>query len=206
MFRSRRVYDTIGTLLCLAVLMAACGGQSPATPGPEQTDAPAAPSEPAAPTAQPVDTEFTSPLEQEVSPLPTPTEMTEGDTNGQTTEPVEIVLPGQDPATAPLMGEVPQNLRDAVFLDLAKHLGVSGEAITVAEAGVVVWRDGSLGCPQPGMMYTQALVPGYRIILSAVGETFDYHASDGGYFLLCEGALAEDPLPPDEGSGPLLDQ
>ena len=203
MFRSRRVYYTICTMLCLAVLMTACGGQSPATPGPEQTDAP---SEPAAPTAQPVDTEFTSPLEQEVSPLPTPTDVTGGNTDGQTTEPVEIVPPGQDPVsgTAPLTGEVPQDLLDAVFDDLVERLGASREAITVEQAGVVVWRDGSLGCPQPGMMYTMALVPGYRIILSAGEESFDYHASEAGYFVLCEGGMAEEPLPPGEGG--LADQ
>ena len=203
MFRSRRVYYVLGTLVCLAVLMAACGGQSPATPGPEQTDAPAepaAPTEEAAPTAQPVDTEFTSPLEQEVSPLPTPAD--------EPSEPVEIVLPGQDTesGTAPLPGEVPQDLLDAVFDDLAQRLGASREAISMEEAGAVVWRDGSLGCPQPGMMYTMALVPGYRIILSVGEETFDYHASEAGYFVLCEGGMAEDPLPPGEGGGPVVDQ
>ena len=201
MFRSSRVYYAIGTLVCLAVLMAACGGQSPATPGPEQTEAPAepaAPTEEAAPTAQPVDTEFTSPLEQEVSPLPTPAD--------EPSEPVEIVLPGQDTesGTAPLPGEVPQDLLDAVFDDLVERLGASREAISMEEAGAVVWRDGSLGCPQPGMMYTMALVPGYRIILSVSEETFDYHASEAGYFVLCEGGMAEDPLPPGEGG--LVDQ
>jgi hypothetical protein len=30
-----------------------------------------------------------------------------------------------------------------------------------------VWNDGSLGCPEPGMMYTQALVNGYWLIIEA---------------------------------------
>jgi hypothetical protein len=55
-------------------------------------------------------------------------------------------------------------------------------------------------------MYTQALVPGYRIVLSVGDETFDYHASERGYFVLCEGGLAQEPLPPGGGSGPLVDQ
>ena len=91
MFASRRMLYSLGTILCLAVLMAACGGQSPATPGAEQTDAP---TEPPAPTAQPPETEFSAPLEQEISPLPTPTDVTGGNTDGQTAEPVEIVPPG----------------------------------------------------------------------------------------------------------------
>jgi hypothetical protein len=101
---------------------------------------------------------------------------------------------------------VPQDLLDAVFDDLLERLEVSREAIAVEQAGVVVWRDGSLGCPEPGMMYTQALVPGYRIILTAGDETFDYHASERGYFVLCAEGMAQDPLPPGSGGGPLVDQ
>jgi hypothetical protein len=39
----------------------------------------------------------------------------------------------------------------------------------------VIWRDGSLGCPQPGMMYTQALVDGFRIVLRVKGQEVSYH-------------------------------
>ena len=42
-----------------------------------------------------------------------------------------------------------------------------------------------------------ALVPGYRIVLRMGDETFDFHASERGYFFLCEGGLAEEPLPPE---------
>ena len=99
----------------------------------------------------------------------------------------------------PLTGEVPQELLDAVIEDLLGRIDASREAVVVDQAGAVTWRDGSLGCPQPGMMYSMALVPGYRIILRVGEQTYDYHASDGGYFFLCEGGLAEEPLPSDEG-------
>ena len=162
--------------------MAACGGGSP-TPSPagiEQTDIQ---TEPAAPTAQPPATEFTSPLPYGLSPLPTPADLTEAQT-----------------------GRVPQDLLDAVFDDLLERLDVGREAIAVEQAGIVIWRDGSLGCPQPGMMYTQALVPGYRIVLVVGDETFDYHASERGHFLLCQEGLADEGQPPGEGSVPLVDQ
>jgi hypothetical protein len=130
----------------------------------------------------------------------------ETDTDGQPSGPVEIAPPGEDTGPAPLTGEVPQDLLDAVFDDLADRLGAGREAIGVEEAGSVVWRDGSLGCPQPGMMYTQALVPGYQIILAVGEETFDYHASERGHFVLCEEGLAEEALPPGSGGGPSVDQ
>ena len=44
--------------------------------------------------------------------------------------------------------------------DLRVRLG-EGATIDVVLYEDVVWRDGSLGCPQPGMAYTQALEDGY---------------------------------------------
>lgn len=37
------------------------------------------------------------------------------------------------------------------------------------------WPDRSLGCPQPGMGYAQAITPGYLITLDAAGRRFEYH-------------------------------
>jgi hypothetical protein len=133
-------------------------------------------------------------------------------TDEQPGKPIEIVPPekalppGQDPGAVPLTGQVPQELLDAVFDDLLERLDASREAIEIEQSGAVVWRDGSLGCPQPGMMYTQALVPGYRIILVVGDETFDYHASERGHFVLCDEGSAQEPMPPGSGGGPLVDQ
>jgi hypothetical protein len=63
--------------------------------------------------------------------------------------------------------------------DLARTTGVSPADIQVVTHEQVTWRDGSLGCPEPGMMYTQALVDGYRIVLRAEGQTVHYHGSAG---------------------------
>jgi hypothetical protein len=83
-----------------------------------------------------------------------------------------------------------------VLDDLLERLDAGREAIAVEQAERVIWPDGSIGCPQPGMMYTQALVPGYRIVLRVGDERFDYHASERGYFVLCEGGLAPVASPP----------
>ena len=63
--------------------------------------------------------------------------------------------------------------------DLADSLGVARDEVTVVTAEQVTWRDGSLGCPQPGMTYTQSLVDGYRIVLAAGGTEYHYHGRDG---------------------------
>lgn len=61
----------------------------------------------------------------------------------------------------------------------------------------VTWRDGALGCPSSDRMYTQALVPGWRIVVSDGSRFATYHASHGGRWLLCPPELAQDPLPSD---------
>lgn len=60
--------------------------------------------------------------------------------------------------------------------DLAGRLGVDIDAIKIKVARQITWRSGALGCPKPGMNYTQALVPGILILLDADGETYGYHA------------------------------
>lgn len=83
-------------------------------------------------------------------------------------------------------GEAPVEILDSVVQDLSKRLSVSSQQIKVVQDMAVVWNDGALGCPKPGMMYTQALVNGYWIILEFEGQKFDYRATDKGYFFLCE--------------------
>ncbi len=72
--------------------------------------------------------------------------------------------------------------------------GVPAQAITVESAQRVTWRDGSLGCPEPDVQYTQALVPGWRVILRAGDTTYDYHAAANGHLTLCPRERATDPI------------
>ena len=58
--------------------------------------------------------------------------------------------------------------------------------VTIVDAHAETWSDGSLGCPQPGMMYTQALVEGYQVIVEANGTQLDYRGGGQGGFRLCE--------------------
>ncbi len=99
--------------------------------------------------------------------------------SGPETEPVE---PAPDPGTPP-RGDGADWLDDprvaAAREDLAQRLGLEVEAIEVSKANEIEWNDGALGCPEEGMDYSQALVPGYVVVLRARGETHRYHGALG---------------------------
>ncbi len=61
--------------------------------------------------------------------------------------------------------------------DLAQRIGAATASISVVSAEPVEWRDASLGCPIPGVMYAQVITPGYKIVLEAGGKQYNYHAS-----------------------------
>lgn len=70
--------------------------------------------------------------------------------------------------------------------DLAQRLSVSTDQIDLVEVQSVSWPDGSLGCPQPGMMYTQMVVDGLLIRLRARGNIYEYHSGGSRAPFLCQ--------------------
>jgi len=91
------------------------------------------------------------------------------------------------PSDAPVTGEVPSEIMADLVADAAERTGEESDAIEVVQAAAVTWTDGSLDCPEPGMLYTQALVDGYHVILRGGDEELDYRVTAGGGFRLCEG-------------------
>ena len=81
---------------------------------------------------------------------------------------------------------VPARILDQVVADAANRAVVDPAAVTVLSAEPRTWGDASLGCPQPGMYYTQVQVDGYQVIVSAGGVEYDYRAG-AGRVLVCEG-------------------
>lgn len=90
-------------------------------------------------------------------------------------------------------GDVPAAVFNQIIADAAAKAGVDPSAITVLANSAVTWSDGSLGCPRPGVMYTQSLVEGFRVILQANGVQLDYHGTDDT-FVLCPAKLAKPPV------------
>ncbi len=84
-----------------------------------------------------------------------------------------------------------QNLIQLTTQDLANRLSVLPEEISLVEVTTMEWSDSSLGCPQEGMSYLQVITPGYRIVLQAKDQAFEYHTTRGSYFVYCAS-----PVPP----------
>ncbi|MEO8085051.1 MAG: hypothetical protein ABI780_14615 [Ardenticatenales bacterium] len=79
---------------------------------------------------------------------------------------------------------VPAALRElpavqAALADFADSLTSDAEPARIVAVREVTWPDSALGCPQPDEMYTQALVPGYQVRLTAGLTTADYHTNRG---------------------------
>jgi hypothetical protein len=70
--------------------------------------------------------------------------------------------------------------------DLSRRLDVDPSEIAVVSVEEVTWRDGSLGCPRPGMLYPQVLTNGSRVVLESRGERYEYHAGGRRSAFLCE--------------------
>lgn len=97
--------------------------------------------------------------------------------------------PQEDPVPTSSSPDVPgagsPDVRQAVT-DLAATLDLAAEDVSVVDVEEVTWRDGSLGCAEKGMSYTQALVDGQRIVLEVDGTRYEYHAGAGRGPFLCE--------------------
>jgi hypothetical protein len=102
-------------------------------------------------------------------------------------------LAGENP---PVQGEVPQGILDPILNEAAALAKVARERLVIVRAEPVVWNDGSLGCPEPGMMYTQALVNGYWVVIDAAGQTYDFRVGPGGIFRLCPAGHGRPPRQP----------
>ena len=84
-----------------------------------------------------------------------------------------------------MKGQVPQAILDPILKEAAALAKLDREQLVIVRAAPVIWNDGSLGCPEPGMMYTQALVNGYWVVIDAAGQKYDFRVGSRGNFRLC---------------------
>jgi hypothetical protein len=98
-------------------------------------------------------------------------------------DPEQAVLApsGQPVPTA----NIPREVRRAVVADAAKRFNVAESEVVIARAEQVTWPDGSLGCPEPGRMYTQMLVDGFRVAARTAAGELTYHTDSRGNVVNC---------------------
>lgn len=72
---------------------------------------------------------------------------------------------------------------------LADKLQVSADTIEVVSVEAVEWRDSCLGVEVADTMCMQVITPGYRVVLSADGQQYEYHTNEDGTNVL----LASEP-------------
>lgn len=105
-------------------------------------------------------------------------------------EPNEGIGDEADPLGEPVVSPTLAGVVDLAVADLASRLQ-NDVLIEVVVAHELTWPDGSLGCPEPDMAYTQALVEGYRIELSDGSVDYQYHGANGQPPVLCEHVIED---------------
>lgn len=185
----------VGALLVSAMLLAACGAAATAPADSETSMAPAPGDGPSTtPAAQPT-TPSTTPAPQPTTPSTTAQPVTSQPAMGEsqvddttvTTAPPIVTKPtvttSGAPGTTSPSGDAPipvgmESMVADAKDDLAARLESSVSEIRLVRAEYFVWPDSSIGCPQPGMAYTQVQVDGARVVLGA--RSVEYHYHKGG--------------------------
>ncbi|QIK72472.1 hypothetical protein G7070_09595 [Propioniciclava coleopterorum] len=117
-----------------------------------------------------------------VTDSPSPTEPAATPAPASPTDRFETAPPIPDQTGSPVA--LPGDRLEAIRSDLTAR-GIATDDLIVISARAVTWNDGSWGCPEPGHVYTQALEPGYAVIVEAGGVQYDYRFGSGPNPKLC---------------------
>ncbi len=90
-----------------------------------------------------------------------------------TDEPTAEAADDMDDSTSNLSADEQQLVERAQEV-VATETGAATAELSLVAIEAMEWRDGGLGCPEPGAMYMQAITPGYQITLAdGSGTTYD---------------------------------
>ncbi|MHB0858130.1 MAG: hypothetical protein ACYC5M_11245 [Anaerolineae bacterium] len=169
-----------GLVLALVLVISGCRGPVTVTPVPE---------------AQRTPIEVPTEAPPEMATAVATEEAEETATPEQATPEALTPTPAEDATTTPeVTPEVSAEVLEAV---LATHAdAVEGEDQTVGESLVAVeWPDGCLGVYQVDQFCTQAITPGFRVVLDAEERAYQYHTNEDGSVVM----PVPGPVPPDGG-------
>ena len=86
---------------------------------------------------------------------------------------------------------------------VSAKLGVPAGDLQVVNVTEATWRDSSLGCPEPGHVYTPSLVGGFKVTLQGGRARYEVRTG-GGRAVVCDGG-APAAKAPNEAVRPALD-
>ena len=101
----------------------------------------------------------------------------------------------QSPTDVPVLAtptHIPVDLspaQRAAMSDLAQSLGVPVSEVNLVSTEAVTWPNGCMGVPRVGALCTQGQVPGYRLVLSAKGQQYEYHTNLDGSIIVPSEAM-----------------
>ncbi|MBI1882567.1 MAG: SH3 domain-containing protein [Chloroflexi bacterium] len=75
---------------------------------------------------------------------------------------------------------------NASIAHLAALTRLPVSAISLVSIEAVNWPDTLFGCPVDGVVGSPVIIPGYRIILAAAGQQYEYHTDQNGLIVLCQ--------------------
>lgn len=101
----------------------------------------------------------------------------------------------EPPTIEPPAGTAPQHPRFPAAADVARRHTGSPEAATLISAQEYTWSNGAMGCPQPGQVYTEALVDGYVIHLGLGPQTVRVHSNRRGTIMFVPVNCISGPAP-----------
>ena len=120
-----------------------------------------------------------------------------GSPNKSMTTPSETPAPTSTPHMSQVAPQVPEAILNSILKEAAKRANVPPQELVIVRAEAVVWNDGSLGCPEPGMEYAQALINGFWVVISGAGQTYDFRVGRDGNFRLCPAGRGHPPVQSD---------
>ena len=112
--------------------------------------------------------------------------------------PEQPAIPPDQPTSTPTQVPTPTPTHVRVDLTpaqraamkaLSEQLSLPVDKIAMVSTEAVTWPNGCLGIVHMGMMCTQNEVPGFKIVLEANGQKYEFHTNqDGSIIQLAEGA------------------
>jgi hypothetical protein len=72
---------------------------------------------------------------------------------------------------------LPEGVMTAAQSRLSEALGVEAESIQIEEVEEAEWSDACLELAQPGENCAQVVTPGYLVVLTVEGQTYEIHTN-----------------------------